>query len=106
MGKNIELFALTLIKNQKFGSFWFGRTLESEFGRTELSFDMYRTEPNRIVRPNSSAKIRPNRTFGSPLGNSKQFLESEAKNVSEFNLGEYIFIPNVKIVKHQSQCKI
>ena len=45
-GKNIEVFALILIKNQKFGSVRFGRTLGSEFGQTELSFDLCRTEPN------------------------------------------------------------
>ena len=34
--KNTELFALILIKNKKFGSVRFGRTLGSEFSRTEL----------------------------------------------------------------------
>ena len=36
LGKNIETFVLILIMNQKLGLVRFGRTLGSEFGRTEL----------------------------------------------------------------------
>ena len=45
LGENMELFALILIKIKSLGQFGLAeRTLGSEFGRTELTFDMCRTE--------------------------------------------------------------
>ena len=61
--ENIELFALILIKNQKFGSVRFGRTLGSEFGRTELSFDMCQTESNCSAEQFGKSSAEPNVRF-------------------------------------------
>ena len=65
LGVNVKLFALISIINQKFRSVRFGRTLGSEFGRTELPFDICRTKPS--CSAGQLAKVRPKRTYGSPL---------------------------------------
>ena len=79
------MYTLILLINQKFGSVRFGRTLGSEFGRTELTFEMCRTEPNCSAE--KFGRTEPNIRF-----TTKKISKWRAPIFCETNRAEVPFI--------------